>query len=743
VAAVPASAGLAGSRASAVPRGLAGRDRELSELRDLTGAGGLVTMAGAGGTGKTALLRALLAALADRFPDGIFRVDLGDLHWPDLVPARVAAALGVWEEAGVPLAETLAAALRGRPAVLALDGCDQLADACADLCRRLLADSPELLIVTASRHALGVAGETVWPIPPLTLPAPEERDPGQAARSGAVRLFAERARDARPGFVLDAGNGPAVAAICRAAGGLPLAIELAAAPIRDLDSGQIAARLRAWPGLAGAGEPPGPAAHGPTVRAVIAWSHSLLEPDEQVLLRRLSVLAGWSMEAAERVCADDGLPAARIAGLMTRLAEWSLVEVRPAHSGPDRYRMAGAVRDFAAGCLAAAGETAALRRRLRDYAAHVAEYISSIGTARVPVTWRVLTEVFSTYAAQADNIRAVLAQSLADGDAEAGLRICTAVRLCWGVRGAMSEGIAWLDAFLDSSLAAASGAARGPALIARAQLALSIGDLPQAESLASAGLELSRAADDPGSAAAALDVLARTALRTGQPEEALRRAAEAVELTGRSGDSWNRGYAIGNMASALAVMGKVAEAREWSEAGLALMTDMDHQWGAALFRVGLGDLARRAGDLDAARAHYLAALPPIREIMPAPEIARCLARLGRIAVAQGDPGAARGYLTDSLQLSLAVGGRGRIARSLVAFADLAFLEGGPDRAVLLAAAATALGRGAQPPSPPSGRTRRLLDAAASLGPAQVDRLWAEGLSLTSREAARLALEPPH
>jgi predicted ATPase len=172
MAAVPAT-GEVGLRDPALTRGLAGRDRELGELRDLAGGGGLLTIAGAGGTGKTALLRALLAVLADRFPDGIFQVDLGDLHWPDLVPARVAAALGVWEEAGVPLAETLAAALRGQAAVLALDGCDQLAGACADLCRHLLADSPELLIVTASRHALGAAGETVWPIPPLTLPAPE------------------------------------------------------------------------------------------------------------------------------------------------------------------------------------------------------------------------------------------------------------------------------------------------------------------------------------------------------------------------------------------------------------------------------------------------------------------------------------------------------------------------------------------------------------------------------------------
>ena len=478
------------------------------------------------------------------------------------------------------------------------------------------------------------------------------------------------------------------------------------------------------------------------MRAVIAWSHGLLEPDEQVLLRRLSVLAGWSLETAERVCADDDLPASRIAGLMARLADRSLVEAKDGKPRTDRYRMPGAVRDFAAECLAEAGETPAARRRLRDYVTQLTDYITSIGTVRVPVTWPVLMEVFSTYEAQAGNIRAALAWCLADGDAETGLRICTAVRLCWDVRGSVSEGIRWLDAFLGASPPGVPAAVLGPALVARAQLALSIGDRRQAESRAAAGLELCRTADDPRPVSAALDVLARTALSSGRPEVTLRLAAEALELTGRSRDWWNRGYAIGSMSSALTALGRLAEAREWAETGLALMTEIDHQWGAAMFRVDLGDLARRAGDLAGARENYLAALPLVRALMPAPETVRCLARLGSTALEQGDLAAARGYLAESLQLGLAAGRRAGIARSLRSFASLALRESRPDRAVLLAAAVTALSQDAHLPPPPDDWTRRCLDAAAGLGEARTARLWAEGLGLTGQEAARLALESP-
>jgi tetratricopeptide (TPR) repeat protein len=461
-----------------------------------------------------------------------------------------------------------------------------------------------------------------------------------------------------------------------------------------------------------------------------------------VLLRRLSVFTGWSLEMAERVCADDGLPAARVAGLLAALADAALIAPEPTAAGRARYSMPGAVRDYAAGRLAQAGEADVLRRRLRDYIAPLADYVATIGTAQVPATWMVLPEVFRSYDADAANFRAVLAWCLEHGDAETGLRICTALRLCWLVRGARVEGISWLDALRDAGGAAVPPSVLGPALAVRAQLALDGGDLGGAAAWGSASLELSRAAGDSRFSATALDVLARVALRAGQPQDALRYAGEALELTHAPSERWTRGFALGSRSTALAALGRLAESAEWAQAGLALMQELDNQWGAALFRLGLGDVARAVGDLHPARGHYLAALPFVRESMGAPETARCLAHLGRMALRQGDPGPAREYLAESLRLSLACGSRAGIVRALRGFAALALREGRTGRAVKLAGAITALceAAGLRPPRPE--RIQRYLDAAADLGADEVSRLWAAGLELTSRTAADLALEPP-
>jgi predicted ATPase len=226
------------------PNSFVGREREVGELCRFVQLMRASTLCGTGGIGKTRLAQRLLAALADDFPDGAWFVELGDVRQPDLVVSRVASVVGVDEERGRPLVETLAEALRPRTMLLALDNCEHLIDACAQLCQRLLASSAGLRIIVTSREPLRVAAEAVWQVPPLSLPPPDAAaDVAGLSGYESVRLFADRAAAAHPGFELSLANAASIAAICRALDGVPLAIELAAAWVRALSAEQIAERL--------------------------------------------------------------------------------------------------------------------------------------------------------------------------------------------------------------------------------------------------------------------------------------------------------------------------------------------------------------------------------------------------------------------------------------------------------------------------------------------------------------------
>jgi predicted ATPase len=731
---------------------LVGRSRELAELRRLAQGTRVVTLSGAGGIGKTWLARRLIDGLAPAYPDGAFLVDLADLRQPDLLAARVASAVGVSEEPGVPPLDTLAAAVRGRRLLLALDHCEHLAVACAGLAERLLASSPGLLVVATSRTALSIADQAIWPVPRLTRPAAGTAGPESPARAAsyeAVRLFAARAAAAAPGFTLSPGNCAAVAGIGRMLGGLPLAIELAAAWTPVLTVEQIAARLsgRLQRPADQDQDPAGPALDR-ALRAALDGSHDLLSQDEQILLRRLSVLAGWSEEAAEQVCAADGLPASRIAGLLAGLTRKSLIEVEPGAPGQGRYRMPDAIREYAAERLAQAGEVVPLHRRLRDYALAVGDYFLSIGLAQVPAPWSARTQLFQRYRTDADNVRAVLGWCLDQGDVEAGLRLCTAFSTSWLVLSAFAEGVMWSGAFLSADQSGVPASVRGPALVAAAHLASGGDDEKQAVAWAAEGLEVCRADGNLELyTSTALSLLAQAAVRAGHPGEALEYGTESVEQARQCGDKWNEALALISCASAQAALGRRAEARDSAAAALALMVAIDQQWGAARAALLLARLDRALGDLAAARDHYLAALALLRPIKGDPEIARCLDGLGRVALSQGNLPEARDYLEQALELSRRTGSRTGISRSLQAFAALAVGEGRPDRAVQLAAAVTVRSAAAPPQPaagarPPAARVRRFLDAAAGLGQAEVDRLWAAGLELDDAAAAGLALEPP-
>ena len=721
------------------PNRFIGREREIAELRRMLRQARALTLCGPGGIGKTRLALRILSAAADEFPDGTWLVELADLRQPDLVTSRVAAWIGVSEEAGRPLLDTLADALRPRRLLLALDNCEHLIEACAQLSRRLLSDSPGLRLLNTSREPLRIAGETAWQVPPLSVAAPGAgQDAGDVARCEAVRLFADRAAAARPGFAVDAGNAAAVAAICRALDGVPLAIELAAARVRVLSPEQIKARMDDRFGLLTAGDRSA-APRQQTLRATIEWSHELLDPAERVLFRRLSVFAGWSLEMAEQVCAGDGIPAGDVLGLLAALVDKSLVGTEPAVLGQVRYRMLDTIREYAAVHLAEAGEAGPFQHRLRDYSLRAAEHNGALGLARIPASWPDRVDALRRYDVDAGNVARVLTWCLEDADAETGLRICAAVSPCWIVWGTFAEGREWLDSFLALGAEGVPAGVRGAATVVRAQLALP-SDPASAESLVRAGLGLCREAGDEFWTAVGLNLLTEITLHTGRTGEAAASADEALAIAQAAGDGWNEGYALGTRAALAAGTGQLREAEQLARASVAVMRRIDQQWGAARALLGLGDLARLRGHPGEAHSRYVEALPVLQEVGARPEIARCLAGLGRVALDLGATAQARPHLAGSLQLSQATGSRIGVARGLEAFAGLAVDEHRPELAVHLVAAASALREAAGLPSLPGARAERYLAPARRLGNAEVARLWARGLALSSEEAVALALE---
>ena len=730
------------------PNTFIGRERELVELRQLLHRTRALTLCGPGGIGKTRLALRLLASAADEFPDGVWFVELADLRQldlqqADLVISRIAAVIGITEEAGRPLLETLGDALRSRRLMLALDNCEHLLDACAQVCRHLLASAPGLRLLNTSREPLSVAAETIWRVPPLSV-APAGADPAAPApgaeRYEAVRLFADRAAASRPGFTVGPDNVAAVTAICRALDGMPLAIELAAARVRALSVEQIAGRLDDRFGLLTAGDRSA-APRQRTLRAAIEWSYELLTGPERALFRRLAIFTGWSLEMAEQVCADEEIPAAEVLGLTAALVDKSLVVLDPELLGQARYRMLDTIREYAALRLAQAGEVAVFRGRFRDYALRTAEHNMALGMARIAGPWETRVDVFRRYDVDAGNVTQLLNWCLEQGDAEAGLRICAAVSPCWIVWGTFGEGGEWLRSFLALDMTGVPARVQGAATVVRGQLTLS-SDPAAAWSLGTEGLKLCREADDPYWIAVGLNLLAEIALHTGRIDDAATSADEALAIAQAAGDGWNEGYALGTRAAIAARRGKLREAEQLATASVTVMRRIDQQWGAARALLGLGDLARFRNHPGEAHGWYVEALAILREIGARPEIARCLAGLGRVAMDLDAFEQARRHLTRSLRLSHATGARIGVARSLEAFAALTGHEGRPELAVQLAAAATALREmaGLRPLS--GARVEALLAPARRLGDAAVARLWASGRALTSEAAVALALDAP-
>jgi predicted ATPase/DNA-binding CsgD family transcriptional regulator len=726
----------------AEPNAFIGRERDLADLASMLGRVRMLTLFGPGGIGKTRLALKLAAKLAKDYPDGAWIADLADAEVPERLVPLVAAALGIRAEPDRQLADTLVEALRPRALLLVLDTCEHLIQPSAELVQRLLSSCPGLRVIATSREALRVRGEVIWRVPPLGLPA--SPDAGHATDvteamldCEAVRLFIARAAAVRP-FSLHAGNAAAVAEICRTLGGVPLAIELAAARARTLSAAQISARLADRFELLALGDRTAPPRQQ-TLRATVEWSYDLLTQPQRTLLSRLSVFSGWSLEMAEQVCADSQIPASRILDLLTALIDKSLVSVEPELSGVGRYRLLDTVRELAAEQARAGGEMPRLRAAHRDCMVAMALAIVARAFVRGDPPWPERVEMYHRVLAERANFHLALAYCVQHRDAEAGLRLCHALSGSWLASGDVNEGSDWIDQLLAID-AQVPGGVRARALAVRAELAFEQQDYQGAAGFAAACFDLSETTGD-GNTATALRLQALTLLMAGKATDALSYADSALSAARQMRDDWEEGVALASRAAVLAGHGELARAQAGYVEALDVLSG-NNRWGVANVLYGLGQLARARGDAADAVRYFSDALAIYREIDAKPEMARCLGGIGLVALSQPDPAMARSSLAESVRLNLAAGQRLGIARGLAALAALSAAEDDQQRAVQLAGAAYTLFDviGVAGTASAVRRLDELISAAAcQLQPEVVTALVSRGRTMIPQHALALAI----
>ena len=350
-----------------------GREKELADVRRLLQNTRLLTLIGPGGTGKTRLSIQAPSDMLDQYPDGVWFAELAPILDPLLVPRTTAMALGLRDEPQRPVIDMLCDYLREKQMLIILDNCEHLVDTCAMVADRILRAAPDTQILASSREALGIGGEVTYRVPSLELPDIAHLPPVDSlSQYEAVKLFIDRATSAVPTFTVTKDNAPALAQVCHHLDGIPLAIELAAAKIRVLSVNQIAKRLGDRFRLLTGGSRTVLERHQ-TLRAAIDWSYNLLLPAEQVLFQRLSVfVGGWTLEAAEAVCAIESLKSEEVVNLLEQLINKSLIITEEVEH-ESRYHMLETIRQYADEKLVESGERETIRERHLDYYMQLAE----------------------------------------------------------------------------------------------------------------------------------------------------------------------------------------------------------------------------------------------------------------------------------------------------------------------------------------------------------------------------------
>jgi predicted ATPase/DNA-binding CsgD family transcriptional regulator len=661
------------------PTSFIGREREIDEVARLLETAPLVTLTGAGGGGKTRLAMEVAARVADTYPEGVWFVDLAALTDSSLVPQTVATAIGFHEVPGETVSETLLRTLRDGRRLLLLDNAEHLISACAHLVHGWLGCCRALRVLVTSREPLLVPGEVAYVVPPLSVPAGAgAAGPEVLHRSEAGRLFEERAAAARHGFAITPANAAAVAQICRRLDGIPLAIELAAARVRTLSPEQIAARLgdrfSVLTGRSRTGHP-----RHQTLRAAIDWSYDLLDGPERTLFARTSVFAGgFTLEAAEAVCAGGVVAQGQVLDGLSRLVDKSLL-VAETQAGAERYRLPESVRHYARERLLDSGEQRATLARHLDWCLVLAEEASPQLQGPAQAQW------LQRLTAEHDNLREALAFALEGGSADAAVRLGAALWWFWHVRGYLSEGRAWLTrALSDAGDAAASpSAARVQALYGNGFLAWRQGQFDEATALGEASLALARLRGDTLGMASAFSLLEHVARSRGDAAGAVAFAERSLALFREMNDTWGTATALVAAGNAARLASDYRRAGEALEESLQIFRHLGDRSGLAAALHFLGLVDRDRGDHERAEAAAAESLRVSREQGDASRQAFSLHLLGLIARDRGDYARAETVFKESLALFREMGDAWGVTTVLVSLASAALLGGSGGRAAEL------------------------------------------------------------
>ena len=551
-----------------------GREQELASISGRLRPARLLTLTGVGGSGKSRLAVEVARGIADSFRDGVQLVELAPITDAVLVADRVATVLRIPIDAERTPEQALADAMRNTHQLLVLDNCEHLLNACAVLVDVLLRECPGLQILATSREPLGIQGEVIWSLAPLETPDETSASVSEIERSPAVRLFVERAAAVQSSFVLDAGNADAIAEICRRLDGMPLALELAAARLDALTPRQLANRLDQRFALLTGGNRAAPPRHQ-TLGATIEWSYLLLTEVQQRVFERLAVFSpGWTLEAAEVVCAGDSLAESEVLDALLQLSRKSLVVRVSEREGAARYGMLETVRQYAWDRLAdRSSELLAVRERHATYYSTVVQRLDPAWrTTLLPFAGETLSApVFEVLDDTHENVRLALRWWLDNGRVAEGLVLIRALGPLWMWRGVPVDGRRWFEATLDLAAQSADTlgfprAIHAHALFFGGVIATMQGDYGRGRAFSEASVALWRSLGDPVGLAQGLNGLGLHHTVLGNYEQAAALLDEALALASSVGDPlpW---------AAALFALGNLARVRQEYERAVSLLRE--------------------------------------------------------------------------------------------------------------------------------------------------------------------------